>query len=516
MKNLPLGIQTLSKIRSTNCIYVDKTSIIYNLVTKGKYYFLSRPRRFGKSLLISTLKSLYLAEKELFINTWIYDKWDWSCKNPVIHISFDAIDYEKKGLEDALIHELTACATYYEITLEEGSAKSKFRNLITSLNSKYGKVTLLIDEYDKPIIDYLETAKIDTAKTNRLILRSFYSVLKNADTMLELVFITGISKFAQVSIFSHLNNLDDITIDENYATLVGYTQEEIENNFADYLAECAKKMKISQSELLQKMKTRYNGYSWDGLNFVYNPFGVLNFLGKKQFRNYWFSTGSPNFLVEQMKKHAFFNLENLEVNTIIFEKYDIENLALIPLLFQTGYVTIKELNIMNGDVILDYPNEEVRESLYQILIDDIAHNTQRTNTGRTIQDIYKSFINKDLERVRMILNAILADLPSQTFEKQTEGLYHGLLHIIFNYLGMFMQSEVHSSWGRADIVVQTSTDVYVFEFKFNKTAQDALNQIERQKYVAKYRASGKTITAIGCNFNSQARQIDDWLEQDLG
>lgn len=171
---------------------------------------------------------------------------------------------------------------------------------------------------------------------------------------------------------------------------------------------------------------------------------------------------------------------------------------------------------MNGDVTLDYPNEEVRESLYQILIDDIAHNTQRTNTGRTIQDIHKSFINKDLGRVRMILNAILADLPSQTFEKQTEGLYHGLLHIIFNYLGMFMQSEVHSSWGRADIVVQTSTDVYVFEFKFNKTAQDALNQIERQKYVAKYRASGKSIMAIGCNFNSQTQQIDDWLEQDLG
>lgn len=515
MKNLPLGIQTLSEIRAKNAIYVDKTPYIYDLVTKGKYYFLSRPRRFGKSLLISTLRSLYLAEKELFIDTWIYDKWNWLQKKPVIHLSFDTVDYEKKGLEDALINELDTCAARYEVVLEKNGLKAKFRHLITLLYKKYGKVALLIDEYDKPIIDYLETSKIGEAKANRLVMRSFYSVLKSADDMLEIVFITGVSKFAQASIFSHLNNLEDITIDEKYATLVGYTEKDLENNFGDYLDECAKKMNLSKRELLQKMKIRYNGYSWDGINCVYNPFGVLNFLAKKQFRNYWFSTGNPNFLVEQVKKQAFFRLENLEVNSLIFEQYDIENLALVPLLFQTGYLTIKELNIMNGDVILDYPNEEVRESFYQILIDDIAYNTQRTNTGRTIQDIYKAFINHDLRQVRLILNSILADLPTQTFEKQTEGLYHGLLHIIFNYLGMFMQSEVHSSWGRADIVIETSSYVYVFEFKFNKTAQAAINQIERQKYMQKYQASGKIIVAIGCNFNSTERQIDDWLTQTL-
>ena len=239
MKNLPIGIQSLVQIRAKNGIYVDKTQLIHKLVTTGTYYFLSRPRRFGKSLTVSTLKELYLGKKTLFEGLWIHDKRDWSKTNPVIHISFDSVDYQGLGLKEAIIEELDSCAKKYGIKLEKVTLKSKFKELIEALSTQYGRVVLLIDEYDKPIIDYLETLEIEQAKANRVILRDFYSVLKSADTLLELVFITGISKFAKVSLFSHLNNLTDITISKEYAALTGYTQSELEFYFDDYLKRCA-------------------------------------------------------------------------------------------------------------------------------------------------------------------------------------------------------------------------------------------------------------------------------------
>jgi hypothetical protein len=231
MKNLPIGIQSFADIRESDYIYVDKTQLVHQLVTTGKYYFLSRPRRFGKSLLISTLKSLFLGHKVLFEGLWIKDKWDWSKTNPVVHISFDAVDYQGLGLEKGIQRELTRCAKGYSLNLEETTLKSQFQELIEALSAKYGKVVLLIDEYDKPLIDYLEDHLIEQAKANRVVLRDFYSVLKNAGDHLKLVFITGISKFSKVSLFSHLNNLRDITIGKPYAALTGYTQEELEFYF---------------------------------------------------------------------------------------------------------------------------------------------------------------------------------------------------------------------------------------------------------------------------------------------
>jgi hypothetical protein len=515
MKNLPIGIQTLVQIRAKNGIYVDKTQLVHKLVTTSSYYFLSRPRRFGKSVTVSTIKELYLGNKAVFQGLWIEDKWDWSKTNPVVHISFDSVDYQGLGLDKAIIEELDGCAKQYGIVLEKETLKSKFKELIAALSTQFGKVVLLIDEYDKPIIDFLESAQIEKAKANRLILRDFYGILKNADTQLELVFITGISKFAKVSLFSHLNNLLDITLNEDYATLTGYTQEEVAHYFDDYLKKIEIKLGLSREALMENMRVWYNGYSWDGISRVYNPFGTLNFLANRVFKNYWFSTGSPNFLIEQMRKHARFDVENSVVDNTILEKYDIENIALIPLLFQTGYLTVKTLDAMTGEMVLDYPNKEVRESMYQFLIDDLAKNVYRTNTGHTIQDLNRAFLSKDLPKVKSILNALLADLPSEAFEKQREGLYHGLIHLIFSYLGMFVNSEVHSSQGRADAVVQTLTDIFIFEFKFNKTAQAAFDQIITTKYAQKYQTSGKAITGIGVNFNGDKREIDDWIDQVL-
>jgi Predicted AAA-ATPase/PD-(D/E)XK nuclease superfamily len=515
MKNLPIGVQTLPKMREKNCVYVDKTQLVHQLVTTGSYYFFSRPRRFGKSLLISTLKELYLGNKAVFEGLWIENNWDWSKTNPVLHFSFDDTGYKQVGLETAIVKELMRWAKYYKIRLIETTYKLQFKELIEKVSKKHGKVVLLIDEYDKPIIDFLEKSDVETGKVNRDVLREFYGVLKNADESLELVFITGISKFAKVSLFSHLNNLKDITLSEKYATLVGYTQEEVVQYFDDYLTKIEAKLTLSREDLLENMRVWYNGYSWDGVKRVYNPFGTLNFLDDQSFRNYWFATGSPQFLIEQMRKITFYNVENAVVNNRILDKYDIENLELIPLLFQTGYLTVKSMDPMTGDMVLDYPNREVRESMYEFLIDDVSKNPQRVHTGMTVMDLNKAFVAKDLEKVRSILNSLLKDLPSQTFQNQTEGLFHGLIHLVFSYLGMMANSEVHSAQGRADAVVQTLTDVYIFEFKFNKTAQEGIDQIKKQDYAGKYRASDKVITGIGVNFNTDKKGIDEWLEEAL-
>jgi hypothetical protein len=515
MKILPIGIQTLVEIRAKNGIYVDKTQLVHQLVTGGKYYFLSRPRRFGKSLTISTVKELYLGNKPIFEGLWIYDKWDWSKTNPVLHFSFDTMNYHRQSLEIALSKEIKYWAKHYKIRLVETDFQEQFKELLEKLSKKHGKIALLIDEYDKPIIDYLEKSDFEQSKVNRLILRDFYSVLKNADTSLELVFITGISKFAKVSLFSHLNNLTDITLSKDYAAITGYTQTELEFYFDDYLKRCATELQLSREALLSHIKIWYDGYTWDGVTEVYNPFGTLHFLADRQFKNYWFATGNPNFLIDQMRKHARFDVENSVVNSRILDKYDIENITLIPLLFQTGYLTIKSMDAMTGDMVLDYPNKEVRESMYEFLIDDLSKNVHRLHTGHTIEDLNQAFLTKDLPKVKNMLNALLADLPHETFEQQREGLYHGLIHLVFSYLGTFVNSEVHSALGRADTVVQTLTDIFIFEFKFNKTAQEALDQIEKNNYAHKYQTSGKTITGIGVNFNSDKRAIDDWKEKVL-
>jgi Predicted AAA-ATPase len=290
------------------------------------------------------------------------DKWDWAKTHPVIHISFDATDYQGHGLEKAIQKELTRCAKDYSILLEETTMKSQFQELIVALSAQYGKVVLLIDEYDKPLIDYLEDHKIEKAKAHREILRDFYSVLKSTGDHLRLVFITGISKFSKVSLFSHLNNLRDITVGKQYAALTGYTQEELEFYFDDYIESCQESLGISRKELLQQMKIWYDGYTWDGVTEVYNPFGTLNFLADQMFRNYWVTVGTSNFFIKQLRKHDNFNVENSIVGSNIFDKDDIHDIGLISLLFQTGYLSVKSLNAMTGDMTLDFPNKNVRES----------------------------------------------------------------------------------------------------------------------------------------------------------
>jgi hypothetical protein len=515
MRFLPIGIQSFSELRAFDGIYVDKTRMIHDLLATGKYYFMARPRRFGKSLLVSTLKEIFKGNKELFEGLWIENHWNWALQYPVVHLSFDAIEYKEITLAEGLGHELKLIADQHGFKLEAPSLKLQFRELIQGLHKRHGQVVLLIDEYDKPILDYLEKSKTQKAKENQDTLREFYGVVKSADEYLRFVFITGISKFSRVSIFSHLNNLFDITLNPQFSTLLGYTQEELEHYFASYLELIAEELQLSKQALMGEIKTWYNGYSWDGQQKVYNPFGSLNFFYNKEFRNYWFASGSPKFLIEQMRNNQFYNFENREVDNTTFERFDVENVDLVSLFFLSGYLTIKKKDRLTGRMLVDYPNQEVRESMYKWAINDLVKNPNRENIGRTIEDLREAFLQNDLKKVHVILNAILADLPSEVFQHQSEGLYHGLVHLVFSYLGMFVQSEVHSSQGRADAVVQTADCIFIFEFKFNQSADAAIYQISEKKYADKYLASGKPITGIGVNFSTSTKGIDEWKEVSL-
>ena len=510
MKDLPIGVQTFKKMRENDFVYIDKTEFVYNIAKKEGNNFLSRPRRFGKSLLLDTFRELFLGNEQLFKGLWIHDKWDWSKTYPVIHLSFDKMSYDGLGLDGAIKYRLNVLAEEHDIQFTTDDYKTQFEELLRKLFEKEGKVVLLIDEYDKPIIDYLEKDELPQAKKNQKIMKNFYAVLKGSEAYLRFFFVTGVSKFSKVSLFSDLNHIDDLTLDKRCSTIVGYTQQELEFYFEEHLQQVMHSLELSREELLADMRIWYNGFSWDGRNTLYNPFGMLNFLQKEAFRSYWFVSGMPNFLYKVMKDRLVFDVENTEINGAVLEKYDIENLDLIPLLFQTGYLTVKSIDYRTDDMVLDYPNKEVRENLYSFMIDSIAKNEQRSDAGITNKDLVKAFQAANLDRIKELMNALLAGLPSEAYDKKSEGLFHGLIHFIFQLLGMYIKSEVHSSRGRADSVVETATHVFIFEFKFNRSADEALTQIKDNKYADKYRADNKTIIGIGVNFVSKDKEINGW------
>jgi hypothetical protein len=361
LPNLPVGQQYFKSIIKGNAIYVDKTAYIYELCHPlDKNYFLSRPRRFGKSLTVDTIAELFSGNKTLFKGLWIEDKWDWTDTYPVIRMSLDAIGH-KMGLEKALVRNLNKIARTFGVTIESTNAGLAFEELIEAVVEKTGKqVVVLIDEYDRPIVDYIDPYNLNKANEQRDILKDFFSILKDASKHIRLLFITGVSKFSKVSIFSELNHLTDITLNKKYAALCGYTQAELENSFDMYL-------KRLPSDTLEKMKEWYDGYSWDAKTFVYNPFSVLNFFESETYSNFWFDTGTPTFLVKLLRKRFKYTLEETEVSNSILESFRLEAfdaLDVNSILLQTGYLTIKEITPYNT-FILNYPNKEVKQSFAQ-------------------------------------------------------------------------------------------------------------------------------------------------------
>ncbi len=512
-KKLPLGLQDFRGIIEGGYKYIDKTEYIHRLATGGKYFFLSRPRRFGKSITIATLQELYLGSKELFKGLWIEDKWDWSRKHPVIRISFTGIGFAESGLVKAMHYQLDKQIREHGLPpANDANLSAKFEYLIQTL-SEINKVVVLIDEYDAPIIHYLGI-DLEKAVENREILKEFYTVLKNNDPALEFVFITGVSKFSKVGIFSGLNNLTDLTMQSDYATMLGYTQRELEENFVEEIDATSLKLQMTRTDLLDKIRLWYNGYRFEeSAETVYNPVSCNLFFYEKKFENFWFATGTPTFLINLLKQEGLYDIEHKEHAQLDFDSFDLEDLRAYGLLYQTGYLTIKSRNEY-GLYILDYPNHEVKNSMYAYLLE--AFGGVRKGQGLVVAiHLERAFYANDLEQVMRILQAMFKGLPHLLHEKYPEKFYHAAIHLLFNYMGLRVQSAVMMSDARADCVVETDVHVYILEFKLDQSAQIALDQIKLKKYHQAYWKKGKKVIGVGVNFSSASKNIEDWVSEEL-
>ena len=507
---LEIGIHTFKDRILKNCIYVDKTQCIYELINRESNCFLSRPRRFGKSLLISTFKELFSGNKELFKDCWIYDKIEW-IEYPIVHLDFLDVDYKTLGLEQALSRKMDSMAAQFNIKLTGESSKEKFGELIDLL-AWDRQVVVLVDEYDKPIIDYIDN--IPKAIENRDILKNFYSTLKAKNADLRFLFITGVSKFSRISIFSDLNHLKDVTINPRYSTMMGYTREEIESCFTHYITQWEKKNNKKRDILFEKLKDYYNGYSWDGINFVYNPFSILNFFDNYKFKNYWFATGSPTFLLNKLRNspNLIDQYEDYEVDDNFFEKFELETLDISVLLFQTGYLTIKE--IKDNIYFLSYPNREVRTSFLQYLLEDFS-GKKTSERNKVTSDIQEALAKNKIDDLIQYLKALLSSIPYNIQVENKEAYYHSLIYIALQLSVMDVAAEVQTALGRSDIVVSIDPYIYIIEFKMG-SAQIALDQIEEKQYYAPYLGKNKTIILLGIGLTEKERNIEEWKYKILG
>ncbi|MFN0201603.1 MAG: AAA family ATPase [Bacteroidia bacterium] len=498
----PIGIQTFERIIDEGFVYVDKTKSIYKLMNEGVIYFLSRPRRFGKSLLLSTLKAIFEGKKELFQGLFIENKITWK-SFPVIHLSLNSISNKEVDLRVALNEMINAHAKNYNVLLENGTLSGRFAELIQNL-SKQGKVVLLIDEYDKPLISFLEDT--ETFEKNRAILKEFYGVIKDADPYLKFVFITGVSRFAKVSIFSDLNNLKDISMHEAFCDICGYSEADMHYYFTERITEIATKMKITPAELFEKVKKKYNGYNFDGGERMYNPWSVLNFLDSGKMANYWFSTGTPTFLT-QFAERLQTNAEGVVVDKMQLGDLNFQDENLATLLYQTGYLTIDE-EIDEETLRLKHPNLEVAESFRLFLLGYytfVSHGTIRN----MVIELRKAMQAKNANDLKAALNPIFSNIPYQIFNKNKESYYHSVMHLVFMMLHYKIQSEINTNVGRIDSVVEAWNEIWIFEFKLNSTAEIAYNQIINNNYAGQYQNHNKAIYGVGVNFDSEKKEITE-------
>ncbi len=502
MKKLPIGISTLRDIIDGGYVYVDKTFHALKLISEGKYYFLSRPRRFGKSLFLDTLKEIFYGNKELFKGLYIYDKYDFD-KHPVIRISFNDGKFTyKETLTDSMFKILKLNEKNLGISCSETKYPSFcFEDLIIKAYEHYGKqVVILIDEYDKPILDNIENTEI--AKEMREELKNFYSVIKGADEYIRFAFLTGVSKFSKVSLFSGLNNLNDITVDKNYATICGYTQNDLETSFAEHL----------RGQDFDKIREWYNGYSWLG-DSVYNPFDILLFIQKGfVYDNYWFSTATPTFLLKLIEKNQYFlpNLENIVADSTLLDSFDVDNIRLETLMWQTGYLTISEY--FEGAKGLKYrlalPNREVQISLFSHIANYITKNYQ---SELEQENIYSALVSFDFDKLEQNIKALFASIPYNLFTNnrmhEYEGYYVSVFYAYLKALGIKIIAEDVTNKGRIDLTLNLPNAIYVIEFKTD--GRDALSQIKSKNYHEKYLSENKPIYLIGIEFDTAERNISN-------
>ncbi|MBF5060152.1 AAA family ATPase [Candidatus Neptunochlamydia vexilliferae] len=509
MKNLPIGIQSITDIIQENYVYVDKTSFAHKLVTTGKHYFISRPRRFGKSLFINTLKEILKGNKELFKDFNIYSidyKWN---NHPIIHFDFTQILTDNPTrLEESLQRTLQTIAEEHKVTIDIPSAKEGLSNLVKELYKK-GKVVVLIDEYDKPIIDHLKSVEI--AEGNRTLLGDFFGALKGLDDSLKLTFTTGISKFSQVSLFSGFNNLQDLTILPEYATLFGYTEEEILRCFPEHI----KRIKNNQTEekVLEEMKNWYNGYQFSQENFkVYNPFSTLNFLATGVPQSFWYNTGTPSFLIELIKNmpKPTFQLSGIKSRSSeLLNISGLKQISLKALMWQTGYLSFKDYDFERELYTLDFPNREVRRAFFDSLIEMFA---QISSSDVSLQalECREDLAECQLESFFKRINVYFARIPYHLFKHACEGFYHSIFLILLEGMGIKTRAEDPTNIGRIDLAFEIDHTIYIMEFKLDKDAESAFEQADLKGYKSKYSNQEKNIVVVGINFDSKSHNISEW------
>jgi hypothetical protein len=519
-RRLPIGIQDFPKIREEGFCYVDKTARIHQLINgSGQAFFLSRPRRFGKSLLCSTLGAFFEGRRELFEQTVgqpalainsLEQEWK---KHPVIQLDLNPGNYHEGTavLVSALHNALKNIARTYNAELRGQYISEQFSNLIQDLHEHFHeKVVVIIDEYDKPQLSTMENDELHIAMRNEL--KGFYSVLKSSDKDLRFVFLTGVTKFSHISIFSDLNHLVDLTLDPRYADICGITHEEIERNFEPEIKEILENNGINREAYFDKLRRYYNGYRFsEKLLTVYNPFGLLNHFDKDgRFLPYWYETGTPTFLINLIIKQKIniLDLTKMKVGYEDFRKYDIETMKAEPLLYQSGYLTIRDYDEDLNQYILDYPNDEVRVSFSKSLLEQYLQPSGEASRALNTR-LAAALFEGDVDGAMNSLKSFLASIPYDII-KEKENYYETAIHLIFTMLGLNCRSEVRIASGRIDTLVETKNNVFCFEFKLNGTVEEALAQIDSKEYLLPWTGSGKQLYKIGVNFDYEKHNIGLW------
>ena len=504
-RKLPIGIQTFREIREDNCYYVDKTAYIGRLVDEGKHYFLSRPRRFGKSLFFDTLKELFEGNEPLFEGLAIHERWDWSVRHPVLRLDFSSGNFKEPGdLHKDAMEQLDAMESEVSVRSSYDTARGRFRHLIQTLHQQTGqRVVVLVDEYDKPILDALEVPEV--ARANRDYLRGLYSTIKFGDAHLKFSFLTGVSKFSKVSLFSGLNNLKDITLDPRYSAICGYTEADLDAVFAPELPG------LDRAEI----RRWYNGYNWLGEEQVYNPFDVLLLFDRRQFGAYWFETGTPTFLLDMLLERGVSALafDDMLGSEELLSAFDVDHIATEALLFQTGYLTIRQAEPRGGELYyrLGYPNREVQQSLNKSLLSHLTGDPSRRAEHNA--RLYDLLLVNEFEGLKTLLEAFFASIPYQWHTNNEianyEGYYASVFYSYFASLGLDITVEDNSRAGRLDMAVEFNGNVYLFEFKVVERTSSgaALRQLQARDYAAKYRGRGEAIYLVGVEFSRETRNV---------
>ena len=508
-------MQSFESIRQNNFLYVDKTKHIYSLANSNRYYFLSRPRRFGKSLFLSTLKAYFLGKKELFKGLYIETvEKDWT-EYPVIYLDLNSGIYTtEEELYRVLNYPMQRLEQKYSIDVKEPSLSVRLKNIVLTAFEQTGKqVVILVDEYDKPLISTLDNEDLhDKYKT---ILKGVYSILKECDEYIRFGMLTGVTKFSKISLFSDLNNLMDISLDENYTDICGITEEEIKTNFKEHLQAFAEKENTTKEDILSQLKAMYDGYHFSKNTDVdiYNPFSLINSLTRREFENYWFQTGTPTFLIKLLQENDY-DLKDLSEGKItakdLTSKESMMN-APVALFYQSGYLTIKDYNKKSGAYKLGYPNKEVEESFLDFILPKYMHTNENASFSY-VEKMYENLENGEIEDFLKTMKTFFASVPYDLI-KDTENHYQTVIFIICKLIGFIVEAEYKIVNGRIDMIVRTDNFLYLFEFKFDKSAKEALQQIDSKDYPLAFQQDERKLYKIGVNFSSQTKNIDEYIIQ---